>query len=70
MVKTLVLPMQRARVQSLVRELGSHMPRGVAPKKKTNPYDHGAYIPIWRKVTKGRQIANIFLNSDVLTVIR
>ena len=29
-----VLPLQGARVQSLVGELGSHMPRGTAEKKK------------------------------------
>lgn len=30
---------------------------------KTNPYYYGAYTPIWKTVTKGRQISNIFLDS-------
>ena len=34
MVKSLLLPMQRTQVRSLVEKLRSHMPRGVAKKKK------------------------------------
>ena len=34
MVKTLLLPMQRTQVRSLVEKLRSHMPRGGAKKKK------------------------------------
>ena len=36
-VKTL-LPLQGARVQSLVRDLRSHMPSSVAKKKKKRPH--------------------------------
>ena len=34
MVKALLLPMQGTQVQSLVGKLRSHMPRGVAKKKR------------------------------------
>ena len=41
MVKT-VVPMQGARVQSLVRELGSHMPSGMVIKNTIS-----RYLGIW-----------------------
>lgn len=30
----------------------------------TNPRYHGAYTPVRKKVTKGGQIVNMFLDSD------
>jgi len=48
-VKTL-LPLQGARVQSLVRELRSHMPSSVAKKKKKDHMGNiGMVYLLWKK---------------------